>query len=96
MEVDGVRRSLDGGDTWARISSGVDDPDIHGMAISLADPKTVFVITPREVFTSTDTGESWQGLAVGSKFSLKYCRQITVKQDDPNTMFVAAGDGERL
>ena len=93
VEVDGVRRSLDGGDTWTRISGGVDDPDIHGMAISLADPKTVFVSTPREVFTSTDTGESWQGLAVGSKFSLKYCRDITVKQNDPNTMFVAAGDG---
>ena len=93
VEVDGVRRSLDGGDTWTRISSGVDDPDIHGMAISLADPQTVLVSTPREVFTSTDTGESWQSLAVGSKFSLKYCRDITVKQDDPNTMFVAAGDG---
>ena len=93
VEVDGVRRSLDGGDTWTRITSGVDDPDIHGMAVSAGDPKTVFVSTPREVFASTDTGESWQGLGVGSKFSLRYCRDITVKPDNPNVMFVAAGDG---
>ncbi|MGH8056150.1 MAG: WD40/YVTN/BNR-like repeat-containing protein, partial [Candidatus Entotheonellia bacterium] len=34
IEVDGVRRSLDGGDTWETITSGVSDPDIHNVAIS--------------------------------------------------------------
>jgi photosystem II stability/assembly factor-like uncharacterized protein len=35
VEVDGVRRSLDGGDTWTRISEGVPDPDIHDVTINL-------------------------------------------------------------
>ena len=92
VEVDGVRRSLDGGDTWSRINGGINDPDIHGMVVSPGDPTTVFTSTPGEVFVSTDTGESWRGLDVRSSFSLRYCREITLKQDDPNTVFVATGD----
>lgn len=92
VEVDGVQRSLDGGDTWTRINGGLSDPDIHGMAISPGNPKTVLTSTPREVFTSTDTGESWQGLGVGQHFSMPYCRDILVKKDSPDVIFVAAGE----
>jgi len=92
VEVDGVRRSVDGGDTWTRINGGLNDPDIHGIAISPANPKTVLTSTPREVFASTDTGESWQGLGVAQHFSMPYCRDIAVKKDDANVLFVAAGD----
>ena len=92
IEVDGVQRSLDGGDTWTRITGGLNDPDIHGMAVSTASPKTVLTSTPREVFASTDTGESWEGLGVGQHFSMPYCRDIAIKKDDPNVIFIAAGD----
>ena len=72
-EVDGVRRSLDGGQTWETTGAAVtpgtigrqlNDPDIHGIAVSGTSPSTVFVSTPREVFASTDRGESWQPLGV--------------------------------
>ena len=66
IEVDGVRRSLDGGDTWTRINGGLNDPDIHGMAVSAGQTKTVLTSTPREIFASTDTGESWQRLGIGN------------------------------
>ena len=92
VEVDGVRRSLDGGDTWTRINGGLNDPDIHGMTVSAGADVTVFTSTPGEVFASTDTGESWQGLGVRDSFPLRYCRGITVKQDDPDTLLVATGD----
>ena len=92
VEVDGVRRSLDGGDTWTRINGGLNDPDIHGMTVSAGASVTVFTSTPGEVFASTDTGESWQGLGVRDSFPLRYCRGITVKQDDPDTLLVATGD----
>ena len=92
IEVDGVRRSLDGGDTWSTIEGGLNDPDIHGMAVSVAEPKTVLTSTPREIFASTDTGESWQGLGVKEHFSFTYCRSIALKEDDHKVIFVAAGD----
>jgi photosystem II stability/assembly factor-like uncharacterized protein len=92
VEVDGVRRSLDGGDTWTRINGGLNDPDIHGMTVSAGSSVTVFTSTPGEVFASTDTGESWQGLGVRESFPMRYCRGITVKQDDPDTLLVATGD----
>ena len=89
-----MRRSLDGGDTWTRINGGLNDPDIHGMTVSAGADVTVFTSTPGEVFASTDTGESWQGLVgfVAHPSRLRYCRGITVKQDDPNTLMVATGE----
>lgn len=92
VEVDGVRRSRDGGDTWTRIAGGLHDPDIHDMAVSVAGSKTVLTSTPREIFASTDTGESWQGLGVGKHFSFPYCRSLALKVDDPKVLFVATGD----
>ena len=46
VEVDGVRRSLDGGDIWTRINGGLNDPDIHGMTVSAGSDVTVFTSTP--------------------------------------------------
>jgi photosystem II stability/assembly factor-like uncharacterized protein len=100
-EVDGVRRSLDGGETWETIGAAVtpgeigrqlNNPDIHGIAVSGTTPTTVFVSTPREIFASTDTGENWQPLGVQNAFPLPYCRGIAVKVDDPDVLFVANGD----
>ena len=92
VEIDGVYRSRDGGDTWAHVDSGITDPDIHGMAISLGEQKTVLVSTPREIFASQDEGETFQSLAVTSSFSMPYCRWIAVKADDPQVLFAANGD----
>ena len=94
VEVDGVRRSLDCGETWTRIAGGLNDPDIHDVAVRASgNAKTVLTSTPREIFASTDKGESWQGLGVGKCFGLPYCRSLALKADDPNTVFVATGDG---
>jgi photosystem II stability/assembly factor-like uncharacterized protein len=93
VEVDGVRRSLDGGETWSRVAGGLDDPDIHDVAVRQAEGgATVLTSTPREVFASTDNGETWQRLGVGKHFGLGYCRGLALKTDDPNTLFVATGD----
>jgi photosystem II stability/assembly factor-like uncharacterized protein len=101
-EVDGVRRSLDGGETWETIGAAVtrgklgrqlNDPDIHGVVVSGTSPTTVLVTTPREIFASTDLGESWQPLGVKQAFPMPYCRSTALKADDPNVLFVANGDG---
>jgi photosystem II stability/assembly factor-like uncharacterized protein len=93
VEVDGVRRSTDGGNTWSRITGGINDPDIHDIAVTVNGATTVLTSTPREIFASTDRGESWRGLGVADQFSLRYCRHLVQKADDPATLFVATGNG---
>jgi photosystem II stability/assembly factor-like uncharacterized protein len=101
VEVDGVRRSLDGGDTWETTGAAVtpgtigrqlNNPDIHGVVVSSASPTTVLVSTPQEVFASTDAGENWQPLGVQKHFPMPYCRSLALKADDPAVLFVANGD----
>lgn len=92
IEVDGVRRSRDGGDTWTTIAGELNDPDIHDIAISPSTSQ-VLVSTPREIFVSADAGESWQGLGVKQHFDFSYCRGLALKADNPEVLFVATGDG---
>lgn len=91
IEVDGVRRSTDGGESWTRISA-IHDPDIHDIAITVNGGPTVLTSTPGEIFASHDRGESWEGLHVRDRFRLRYCRGLAQKADDPRTLFVATGD----
>ena len=93
VEVDGVRRSRDGGESWTRIGGGLDDPDIHDTAVIANGGSTVLTSTPREIFASTDGGESWHGLGVGKQFRLPYCRSLALRAGDPKVLFVATGDG---
>ena len=92
VEIDGVYRSRDGGDTWSQVRQGITNPDIHGMAYSLGEQKTVLVSTPREIFASQDDGETFQSLATTSAFPFPYCRWVAVKPDNPQVLFAATGD----
>ena len=92
VEIDGVHRSLDGGDSWSRVAGGLNDPDIHGMVVARGNPKRVITSTPREIFASSDVGESWQPMEIGRKFPAPYCRWVAVKPDDPQVIFAACGD----
>src|SRR4030088_1662467 len=65
IEVDGVRRSPDGGDSWQTITSGINDPDIHDIGVVVNGGTTVLTTTPREIFASHDRGENWNGLGGG-------------------------------
>jgi photosystem II stability/assembly factor-like uncharacterized protein len=92
IEVDGVRRSTDGGETWEAVTHGVKDPDIHHLAISAGSPKKVCVITPREVFTTVDDGATWEAVGIGQQLSLPYCRAAVVKPDAPDVLFMGNGE----
>ena len=91
VEVDGVYRSLDGGDSWTHVEGGV-HPDIHGMALTPGASNKVLASTPREIYATTDMGESWQSVVTTDKFVLPYSRGIAFKPDDPKVLFAAVGD----
>ena len=91
-EVDGVHKSLDGGDTWTKVVTLV-EPDIHSIAVSPGSPSKVIVSTAPEIYSTTDMGESWQVVDVPQHFPMSFCRGVVVKADDPSVVFAANGNG---
>ncbi len=98
IEVDGVYKSFDGGDTWMHLPDLGPDPfhgDIHGLALRTKPTTAVYATSPFGIATSTDEGESWD-YHYFPKFHAddqrSYCRGVALKADDPNVMFVGNGD----
>lgn len=98
VEVDGVYKSLDGGDSWLHLPDLGPDPfhgDIHGMAIKRGAGSSVYCTSPFGIATSQDEGESWD-YHYFPKFNegdnRSYCRGVLMKADDPDVMFVGNGD----
>lgn len=92
IEVDGVRCSSDGGDTWKTINGAIPNPDVHSVAVAEGPPKTVFVVVNNEVYASTDDGGAWQAVHVRETFPWSYPRSILVQPDMPQTVFLTIGD----
>ena len=65
----GIWKSLDGGDTWTRLTQGL--PSLLGkigVAVSPANPDRVFAIAEAEkggLFRSDDAGKTWRRLTRG-------------------------------
>ena len=62
IEVDGVYKSLDGGDNWVHLPELGPDAfhgDIHGMTIRTGPKPSVHVTSPFGIAISRDEGESW-------------------------------------
>ena len=101
LEVDGIRHSSDGGDTWVTTDGNgsirpPDEhnvvPDVHNVAVAAGPPKTVFIVTNDDVYMSTDDGMKWNALGISEVFPLSFARGIVAQPDSPNVIFVTIGD----
>lgn len=100
VEEGGAWRSSDQGDTWTREDnpdSGITNHDIHGITIIPATPlgeKSTMVLSVNTVYTSTDNGESWQGVPSRSRFDgMYYTRTVVSLPGSPDKLLIAIGDG---
>lgn len=97
IEVDGVYKSLDGGDSWVRLpdlGENLFQNDVHGLA--RVPGRATYATSPFGLAASVDEGESWDYHYFPKHHAedgISYCRQVVVKADDPDVMFVANGDG---
>jgi photosystem II stability/assembly factor-like uncharacterized protein len=92
LEVDGVRHSADGGESWVKIDGQIPNPDVHNVLVAAGSPATVFTVVNDDVYRSTDDGETWEPAHARERFPWHYTRGIAVKPDDPNSVYVTVGD----
>jgi photosystem II stability/assembly factor-like uncharacterized protein len=92
LEVDGVRHSPDGGETWAKVNGQIPNPDVHSVLVVAGPPKTVFTVVNDDVWRSTDDGTTWQPARAREVFPWHYPRGIAVKPNDAKTVFLTLGD----
>lgn len=59
IEVGGVLRSDDGGNTWRLLDGGV-HPDVHHLAVHPAAPETLLAATGGGVYRTRDGGQTWE------------------------------------
>lgn len=95
VEIDGIRRSDDGGDTWRRLDAGLSSLDIHSLAVisPLTNGGRLVASTNNDLNLSDDGGSTWIPQKVEDKYPWRYCRGITSKPDDYQTLFLGNGDG---
>jgi photosystem II stability/assembly factor-like uncharacterized protein len=92
LEVDGVRHSADGGETWTKVNGQIPNQDVHNVLVVAGPPKAVFTVVNDDVWRSTDDGETWTAARAREVFPWHYPRGIAVKPNDPRTVFVTVGD----
>jgi photosystem II stability/assembly factor-like uncharacterized protein len=92
LEVDGVRHSADGGETWTTVNGQIPNQDVHNVLVIAGPPKTVFTVVNDDVWRSTDDGKTWHPARAREVFPWHYPRGIAVKPNDTKTVFVTLGD----
>jgi photosystem II stability/assembly factor-like uncharacterized protein len=92
LEVDGVRHSADGGETWTKVNGQIPNQDVHNVLVVAGPPTSVFTVVNDDVWRSTDDGRTWTPARAREAFPWHYPRGIAVKPDDPRTVYVTLGD----
>ena len=99
LEVAGVIRSADGGDTWDEITGSLapseDTLDLHGIQCSAAAPHTVYITTRQGPFIGPERGREWIPVDFGQFSEITYTRDLRAAPDDANTLFVSIGAAAR-
>ena len=87
LEVGGVLKSTDGGQTWTIARDEV-HPDVHSLAVHPEDPQMLFAATGGGVYRSRDGGATWERLIDG------YTRAVAIHPVTPEV--VLAGPARRV
>ena len=93
IEIDGMRLSRDGGETWVERSEGLSSLDIHGLCVVPGSPKTIIAATNNDVCVTTDMGHQWTPLNVKAHYPWPYCRAAFFLNGDAGRVFIGAGNG---
>lgn len=93
VEIGGIFRSDDGGETWADCSAGLVSQDVHGIAVvrNAGGDKLLYATTNQGLHRSDDNGATWAFQRLDSPW--QYTRAIVPSIADAGTLFLANGNG---
>ncbi len=90
----GVHRSIDGGQSWVRITAGLPAADMGriGLALAPSDPDVVYAIIEADeknqgVYRSTDFGVSWEKRSAYVAGSPQYYNELIVDPHNPDRVY---------
>lgn len=86
VEVGGVIRSDDGGDTWRIFTNGVHE-DVHWVEVHPHDPESLLAATGGGLYRTRDGGQTWDELWDD------YTRAVWIDPDDPRTVLAGPALG---
>jgi photosystem II stability/assembly factor-like uncharacterized protein len=90
IELGGVVRSADGGETWQDQRPGA-QPDCHSLFAHPGAPELLYEAGGGGFAQSTDFGESWEGADGG--MDLHYVWGLAVDTEDPSLVYTSAASG---
>jgi photosystem II stability/assembly factor-like uncharacterized protein len=90
IELGGVMRSPDGGETWEDQRPGA-YADCHALAAHAAAPETLYESAGNGFAESGDFGESWEAVDAGMDRS--YVWGLAVDLEDPTLVYSSAAPG---
>jgi photosystem II stability/assembly factor-like uncharacterized protein len=100
LEVGGMIRSLDGGESWEPINAGLseggeDRLDLHGVQVSAEQPDTPYISTRQGMFRGRERGNRWEPIDLGKYSPITYTRDLLLSPQHPNTLYVSVGGAAR-
>jgi hypothetical protein len=90
IELGGVLRSADGGETWQDQRPGA-QPDCHSLFAHSGAPELLYEAGGGGFAQSTDFGDSWDGADGG--MDLHYVWGLAVDTEDPSLVYTSAASG---
>jgi len=90
IELGGVLRSTDGGETWQDQRPGA-QPDCHSLSAHPEAPELLYEAGGGGFARSTDFGDSWESVDEG--MGLHYVWGLAVDAEDPSLVYASAASG---
>ncbi len=85
-----VYKSTDQGDTWTKLSNW-GGKTLKSLAVAPSNTKYIYAATYSIIYKSEDGGSTWTNITSNLPVDYASIKYITVKNDDPNTVWVAMG-----
>ncbi len=86
-----VWQSIDRGDSWFQISFFNLSDKLQSMAVAPSDTRVLYVANYNQMWKTVDAGGNWVSITNNLPVNDGSIDYITVKNDDPNTIWVAIG-----